>query len=118
MIAASSLFLLGATTSSALFSVVLWCFVAAGVYSMLPPFWSMPNEFLSGFSAAAGIALINSFGNIGSFIGAYVMGAINKQTGSFRGGLMFAGISLFVSTMLILGLRKRIAPETGAPAML
>jgi MFS transporter, ACS family, tartrate transporter len=106
MIAATSLLLLGATTSSVFFSVVLWCFVAAGVYSMLPPFWSIPNEFLSGFSAAAGIALINSFGNIGSFIGAYVMGAINKQTGGFRGGLMFAGISLFVSTMLILALRK------------
>ena len=110
MIAATSLLLLGATTSSAFFSVVLWCFVAAGVYSMLPPFWSMPNEFLSGFSAAAGIALINSFGNIGSFIGPYVMGAINKQTGSFRGGLVFAGVSLFVSMMLILALR-RITPE-------
>jgi ACS family tartrate transporter-like MFS transporter len=117
MIAATSLLLLGATNSSALLSVVLWCFVAAGVYSMLPPFWSLPNEFLSGFSAAAGIAFINSFGNIGSFIGPYVMGTVNKQTGSFRGGLVFAGISLFVSTMLILGLRKRIVPEIGTAAM-
>jgi len=115
-IAATSLVLLGATTSSAFFSVVLWCFVAAGVYSMLPPFWSMPNEFLSGFSAAAGIALINSFGNIGSFVGPYVMGAINKRTGSFHGGLLFAGISLFVSAMLILALR-RTTPEAGAVMM-
>src|SRR5215469_13142619 len=102
MIAATSLFLLGATTSSALFSVVLWCFVAAGVYSLLPPFWSMPNEFLSGFSAAAGIAFINSFGNIGGFVGAYGMGAINKHTGGFHGGLVVAGVSLFISAMLIL----------------
>ena len=117
MIAATSLLLLGATTtSSAFFSVVLWCFVAAGIYSMVPPFWSMPNEFLSGFSAAAGIAFINSFGNIGSFVGPYVMGAIIKQTGSFRGGLVFAGVSLFVSTMLILALR-RITPEAGAVMM-
>jgi ACS family tartrate transporter-like MFS transporter len=76
----------------------------------------MPNEFLSGFSAAAGIAFINSFGNIGGFVGPYVMGAINKQTGSFRGGLVFAGISLFVSAMLILALR-RTTPEAGAVMM-
>jgi MFS transporter, ACS family, tartrate transporter len=108
MIAAVSFLLLGAsTTSSAFFSVMLWCFAAAGVYSLLPPFWSMPNEFLSGFSAAAGIAFINSFGNIGGFVGPYVMGAINRRTGSFRGGLVIASVSLFTSAMLILALRKR-----------
>jgi ACS family tartrate transporter-like MFS transporter len=77
----------------------------------------MPNEFLSGFSAAAGIAFINSFGNIGGFVGAYGMGAINKHTGRFHGGLVVAGVSLFISAMLILALRKRIAPETSAVAM-
>jgi ACS family tartrate transporter-like MFS transporter len=72
---------------------------------------------LTGFSAAAGIALINSFGNIGGFVGPYVMGAINKQTGSFRGGLVVAGISLFVSAMLILALRKRTGQQVlGAAA--
>jgi len=81
---------------------------------MLPPFWSMPNEFLSGFSAAAGIAFINSFGNIGGFVGAYAMGAINKQAGRFHGVLVVAGVSLYASAMLILALRKRIAPEIGA----
>jgi hypothetical protein len=40
------------------------------------------------------------------------MGAINKRTGSFRGGLVLAGSSLFASAMLMLALRKRIAPET------
>jgi ACS family tartrate transporter-like MFS transporter len=100
-------------------------FAAAGVYGLLAPFWSMPNEFLSGFSAAAGIAFINSVGNIGGFVGPYVMGTISKQTGSFRGGLVVASISLFTSAMLILALRKRIAPETepivraqGSPAVL
>jgi hypothetical protein len=47
----------------------------------------------------------------------YAMGAINKRIGSFHSGLIFAGISLFTSAMLILALRKRIAPETGAVAM-
>jgi ACS family tartrate transporter-like MFS transporter len=112
MIAGTSLVLLGATATPAFISLIFWCFAAAGVYSLLPPFWSMPNEFLSGFSAAAGIAFINSFGNIGGFVGAYGMGAINRQTGSFRGGLVFAGVSLLASAMLMLALRKRTAPET------
>jgi hypothetical protein len=45
------------------------------------------------------------------------MGAINKRTGSFRGGLVFAGGSLFTSAMLMLLLRRRTAPETGAVAV-
>jgi ACS family tartrate transporter-like MFS transporter len=107
MIAGAALVLLGATASPAFVSVIFWCFAAAGVYSLLPPFWSIPNEFLSGFSAAAGIAFINSFGNIGGFVGAYGMGAINRRTGSFHGGLVCAGFSLFASAMLMLALRKR-----------
>jgi ACS family tartrate transporter-like MFS transporter len=72
---------------------------------------------LTGFSAAAGIALINCFGNLGGFVGPYAIGAINRRTGSFRGGLVFAGISLFTSAMLILALRKRITSEMGTVAM-
>jgi ACS family tartrate transporter-like MFS transporter len=113
MIGSASLILLGTTTSGSVFlSVTLWCLVAAGIFSEWGPFWSLPNEFLTGFSAAAGIASINCFGNLGGFVGPYAIGAINRRTGSFRGGLVFAGISLFASAMLILALRKRIAPET------
>jgi MFS transporter, ACS family, tartrate transporter len=100
---------------------VFWCLVASGVYSIYGPFWSLPNEFLTGFSAAAGIALINSFGNLGGFVGPYAIGAINRRTGSFRGGLIFAGISLFTSAMLMLALRKRIAQDAmtqASPAVL
>ena len=119
MIGAMSLVLLGVTApSSAFFSVMLWCLVASGIYSLLAPFWALPNEFLTGFSAAAGIALINSFGNLGGFVGPYAMGAIIKRTGTFHAGLVFAGISLFASAMLILALPKRTEKEAvGAAAM-
>ena len=115
MVAAIVLLLFGAVAPQTTFlSLTLWCFVASGIYCLLGPFWSLPNEFLTGFSAAAGIALINSFGNLAGFVGSFAIGAINKWTGSFRGGLVFAGISLFVSAMLILALRPRSATETGA----
>lgn len=117
MIAGLSLFLLGATASSSvLLSVILWCFTASGIASLWGPFWSLPNEFLTGFSAAAGIALINCFGNLGGFVGPYAIGAISRKTGNYHAGLLFVGFSLFASAMLILALRKRTATETVAVA--
>jgi MFS family permease len=107
-IGAASLILLGTTTSGSVFlSVMLWCLVASGVFSLWGPFWSLPNEFLTGFSAAAGIALINCCGNLGGFVGPYAMGAINKRTGNFQDGLTFAGVSLFASATLLLLLPKK-----------
>ncbi len=108
LIGAASFVLLGTTaSSSALVSVALWCFAASGVYGFYGPFWALPNEFLTGFSAAAGLALINCFANLAGFVGPFAIGAISKKTGSFHGGVVFVGISLFASAMLILALRRR-----------
>ena len=116
-IAAAALVLLGTIQPGSVFiSLTLWCLVASGSVSVYGPFWSLPNEFLTGFSAAAGIALINCFGNLGGFVGPYAIGAISKKTGSLQSGLVFVGISLLTSAILILALRKRIAPERGAVA--
>src|SRR6266705_4080677 len=99
------------TTHSAFFSIVLLSFGAAGVYSFYAPFYSLPCEFLTGFSAASGIALINSVAHLGSFIGPSAIGLIIQRTGSLYGGLELAGISLFASAMLILALPKRMAEQ-------
>jgi len=119
IVAAVALLLLGTIiTPSPVLVIVLWCFAAMGIWSFMGPFWSLPNEFLAGSSAAVGIALINSFGNIGGFVGPYAIGAINERTGSFRGGFLLAGISLFLSAMLIIALRKttsqRVAGQTAS----
>jgi ACS family tartrate transporter-like MFS transporter len=107
IVAAFALLLLGTVvTASPMIVIVMWCFAAMGLWSFLGPFWSMPNEFLAGSSAAVGIALINAFGNIGGFVGPYAMGAINKRTGSLHAGLVLAGVSLLVSAMLTLALPK------------
>jgi ACS family tartrate transporter-like MFS transporter len=117
IVAAIALLGLAATPATSAFSyVVLWCFVACGMNSLYAPFWALPNEFLTGFSAAAGIALINSVGNLGSFVGPYAMGAINQRTGSFRGGLVLAGVSLLASAMLMIALRKRTGQQTESAA--
>jgi MFS transporter, ACS family, tartrate transporter len=102
IVAAIALFLISTIVAPSLWLlIVLWCFVAMGIFSFVGPFWSLPCTFLAGSSAAVGIALINSVGNIGGFVGPYAMGAINRRTGSFRGGLVLAGISLLLSAILL-----------------
>jgi MFS transporter, ACS family, tartrate transporter len=109
--AVALLVLAGAASGSLLISVVLWALLAAGIYSAYGPFWSFPREFLSGISAACAIALINSIGNLGGFVGPYTIGAISRRTGSLRGGLACAGFSLLISAVLVLLLKGKGATE-------
>jgi MFS transporter, ACS family, tartrate transporter len=106
IVAGTALLLLG-TTRSAVYSVALLSLLGIGVYSFLAPFWALPNEFLTGFAAAAGIALINSVGNLGGFAGPYMIGAIAARTGNIYAGLAAAGISLFISATLVLLLPRK-----------
>jgi ACS family tartrate transporter-like MFS transporter len=80
--------------------------VNAGVSSAKPPLWSMPTQFLAGPSAAAGIAAINSIGNLGGFAGPYLIGWIREQTGSFEGGLIVVAATMTFSAALVLILGK------------
>ena len=87
-------------------SIVLLSLLAIGYCSSLGPFWAMPSEFLTGFSAASGIAVINSVGNLGGFAGPFIVGFIKDKTGTLYGGLAFAGVSLLAATLLVLLLPK------------
>ena len=103
---------------SPFFSIVLFSVVAIGTYSFLPIFFSVPGEFLTGFSAAAGIALVTSVANLGGFVGPYTVGLIRQTTGSFYSGLICAGVSLLTSASLSLLLPKRaiLASENASGA--
>jgi len=76
-----------------------------GVFSMMGPFWAMPTSLLSGTAAAAGIALINSVGNLGGFAGPYVIGLVRTSTGQFKGGLLLVGAALMASGTVVLLVR-------------
>ena len=104
-------------SGSALVSVLLWCAAVAGGCSVWGPFWALPNEFLAGYSAAAGIALINSIGNLGGFVGSYAIGAISQRTRSFRGGMVFLCLSSVTSAILMLALRKGTMSERATPTL-
>ena len=83
------------------------CLSATGIWSTLGPFWSLPTEFLSGTAAAGGIALINSIGNVGGFVGPTVVGFLKERTQRFESGLLFLSVTLVVAGVLALTLSER-----------
>jgi ACS family tartrate transporter-like MFS transporter len=93
--------------------------VNIGISSAKPPLWSMPTMFLSGSAAAAGIATINSIGNLGGFVGPAMIGWIKDITGSFQGGLFFVAALLVLSAVLTLVLARsqRTSAATAASAL-
>jgi MFS transporter, ACS family, tartrate transporter len=95
-------------------TVALLSLLAVGYCSSLGPFWAMPSEFLTGFSAASGIALINSVGNLGGFAGPSLVGFITQKTGTLYGGLAFAGISMLVAATLVILLPKAVGAQMRA----
>ena len=65
--------------------------------SMVGPFWAMATLRMTGLSAAAGIAVINSVANLGGYFGPDIIGFFRKASGGFRGGLLAIGVTLALS---------------------
>ena len=104
--------LIGATgwaLAAVLKAPVLYLFAFAlaqiGIMCVLPTFWSLPTGFLSGASAAGGIALINSLGNLGGFAGPQVIGQLQASTGSFSPGMLVVAAALLIAAALALFVR-------------
>jgi MFS transporter, ACS family, tartrate transporter len=83
------------------------CLAALGIWSTLGPFWSMPTEFLAGSAAAGGIALVNSIGNVGGFVGPYVVGYFKERSGDFADGLFALAAALLIGSGLAFYLASR-----------
>jgi MFS transporter, ACS family, tartrate transporter len=74
--------------------------------STIAVFWALTTSFLSGAAAAGGIALINSVGNLGGFVGPSVVGKIKDLTGSETAALLFLGGALLGMSILALVVAK------------
>lgn len=98
---------------SPVLSLAALSIAAMGLYSFTPPFWSMPTAFLRGPAAAAGIALINATGNLGGFLGPYLMGWLQDLSGDFLIGLRVMAAAAVVSAVLVITTRAAAASTVG-----
>ena len=112
VLAVAALVVAGYTVGT-FWAVVAMCFATIGFYGSKGPFWSLPNTFLSGTAAAAGLAFINSVGNIGGWFGPTIVGWAADMTGGFRGGLYaLAGFVALAAIMTVVGVA---APRAAGP---
>jgi MFS transporter, ACS family, tartrate transporter len=105
-------FTLSAFVMSPVPGMIALTIAAIGDLGSRGPFWSLPGRFLTSSASAGGIALINTIGSLGGFVGPYAVGLIKNATGSFTGGLLFLAALLFMSA--IATLRIRSAPALAA----
>ncbi|MDP9039196.1 MAG: MFS transporter [Acidobacteriota bacterium] len=99
-----------ATPTAAILSLLV---VSGSFYLMQGPVWSLGTTFLTGRSAAAGIALMNTLGILGGFIGPYFMGYARDLTGNYQRGLLLDALPMILAPLLILCL-KRLPHPAGA----
>ena len=87
------------------------CVAGFGIFACLPVFWALPTAFLSGAAAAAGIAVINSIGNLAGFAGPFAMGWIKDHTGSYTGGLLLLAVLGIIAMGVVLMLSRNEVAE-------
>ena len=104
IIASVGLFLAVSAKDHLAVAVAMFSFAAVGLYGYLPGFWALPTSFLSGTAAAASIGLINSVGNLGGFVGPYVVGFLTKGD-SYFASVLYLSASALVAACLVLSLR-------------
>jgi ACS family tartrate transporter-like MFS transporter len=101
-------------TQAAVSVILALMLVNIGVNGTKGPVWAMPSMFLTGASAAAGIALINSMGNVGGFVGPLLIGWVKDRWGSYAPGLYIVGAMCALSAVLVVALARFTKPKVAA----
>jgi ACS family tartrate transporter-like MFS transporter len=79
---------------------------AMGDLATRGPLWALPSRFLSGSALAAGIALVNTAGAIGGFVGPYIVGYLREQSNEFTSSLLFLASLLILAAVGSMALRR------------
>ena len=103
--------------SSPTASIAVITITACAIFSALPNFWALPARFLSGAAAAAGIALINTVGNLAGFVAPYITGLLKDSTGSYQAPMFIVGAFMLMSAVLAfaVGAGARQTKEESVP---
>jgi ACS family tartrate transporter-like MFS transporter len=94
------------------------CLATCGIYAALAVFWTLPSSLLRGTAAAAGLALLNSFSNLGGFFGPYLMGWAKQTTGNFTLGMVLLSGMLVVAavSVIVIGRRYFVRLDSVSPS--
>ncbi|QKK32967.1 MFS transporter (plasmid) [Rhizobium indicum] len=95
-------FVAATMATSTTVSIVCLSLAAAGAISCAPLFWSLPTAFLAGTGAAAGIAWINSVGNLAGFLGPFLVGYLKDFTGTNSAGMYLLAAALIIGSLAVL----------------
>jgi len=106
-VGAAGLLLSAYWSDSPLLALAALCVTALGCYPALPVYWTLPTSMLAGGAAAAGIALANSIGNTGGFLGPTLVGFVTDATGSYAAALCMLAVFVAGSGVLVLALAPR-----------
>ncbi|MBB3016248.1 MFS transporter [Cupriavidus alkaliphilus] len=104
---------LSAWVQSPVLQFLFICLTAFSIYSIQAVVWALPGEFLTGASAAVGIATINSLANLGGYFGPYGIGVIKDATGSLAAGLYFLAAMLLFAVGMAFVVRAALRPAAG-----
>jgi ACS family tartrate transporter-like MFS transporter len=118
LLLAGACLLVAAASHRAVLSMAMITLAMTGLYAFKSPFWAVPNLFLTRSTAAISIAVINSIGNLGGFVGPYAIGMVKESTGSALAGLYFLAALLFVSFAMMMAMRLRLEREDAVPSAL
>ena len=89
-------------------TLLMLCVAVTGVYMLKGPFWATATEMLPAATAAAGIAAINSIGNLAGFVGPFLIGYIKDRTGSFDLALIPLVVLAVVSGAVVLSMGRQV----------
>jgi ACS family tartrate transporter-like MFS transporter len=97
--------------------ILCLCLALMGVYGSFPVFWTLPTAFLTGTAAAAGIALVNSFGNLAGYFGPQVVAWLTQGGSDFGQALIALGLSMLIPAIVVLAVRPQASSLSGDPAV-
>ena len=95
------------TTENVVVSIILLSIATMGIYTFLATFWTLPTAILGEAAAAVGIALINSVGNLGGFVGPFVIGYLADSTHTMSAGMYALAVILLIAGVLTVAVPKK-----------
>ncbi|WP_165235264.1 MFS transporter [Aquisphaera insulae] len=115
---AAALALAPASKGTLWLTVLLFTCALTGLKAYMPAFWSLPSLLMTESAAAVSIGLINSFGNLGGWVGPTILGVLKEKTDSYQVGLWVLSGSMVIAAMVIfaMGIGRRMTDPKPKPA--